>query len=144
MKKFYLSVYLLCLLHFSLISFSQVGMGNGGMNGMNGMNGNNGRGMNAMQQPNPGPVKKIDHMAATLDKLSKDLTLDTFQSTVLKGYLEEQKKKEDVVFAEDIIDQAKMDKIQDLRDKFDKKLTSLLSKEQADKYIKIKEGFKKK
>ena len=100
--------------------------------------------MNAMQQPNPGPVKKIDHMAATLDKLSKDLTLDTFQSTVLKGYLEEQKKKEDVVFAEDIIDQAKMDKIQDLRDKFDKKLTSLLSKEQADKYIKIKEGFKKK
>jgi hypothetical protein len=121
-------------------------MGNGGMNGgMGGMNGNNGRGMNQMQQPsNPSPPKKVDVIALAVDKLTKDLTLDTLQATILKGFLEDMKKKEDLVFAEDIIDQAKMDKIVILRDNLDKKLIGLLSKEQADKFAKMKENSKKK
>lgn len=134
---------------FSVNSFSQMGMGNGGMGGgmnggMGGMNGNNGRGMNQMQQPNQAPAKKVDLIALMLDKLTTDLILDTFQATVLKGYLEDAKKKEDLVFAEDIIDQAKMDKIKILRDNLDKKLFSLLSKEQAEKFTKMKEDIKKK
>jgi hypothetical protein len=139
--KVLLRVLFVFFIMYSVNSFSQMGMG--GMGGGMG-NGMGGRGMNNLPQSPPPPAKKVDMIALTMDKLTKDLTLDTFQATVIKGYLEDAKKKEDLVFAEDIIDQAKMDKIKVLRDNFDKKLMGLLSKEQTEKFVKMKESYKKK
>ena len=122
------------------------GMG-GGMMGGGGMNGggmNRGMGNQSMNIPqSERKVEKIDVLQSTLDRLEKDLTLDTFQKAVIKQVFQEGEFTMKSVIDSKINDEMKELKISEIRANTDKRIAKVLNKEQNEKYEKLKEKAKK-
>ena len=135
------------------LSFAQMGMGGmqgGGMNGGGmGMNGGGmgmggcgmGRGMGngSMQIPQgEQKVEKIDVVQVTVDRLEKDLTLDAFQKAVIKQAFQDGELTLKSILDSKISDEMKELKMTEIRNNTDKRIAKVLSKEQLDKYEKLK------
>ena len=122
------------------------GMG-GGMMGGGGMNGggmNRGMGNQSMNIPqSERKVEKIDVLQSTLDRLEKDLTLDTFQKAVIKQVFQEGEFTMKSVIDSKISEEMKELKISEIRANTDKRIAKVLNKEQNEKYEKLKEKAKK-
>jgi len=87
---------------------------------------------------------KVDPIDQSMDHLEKELTLDTFQKTVIKDLLVSNQTEENKVFSQDIPDESKVEKVLDLRKKLDEKIKPLLTKDQVDLFVKMKEKQEKK
>lgn len=136
------------VLMFAVLSttfcFAQMGMGGmqGGGMGMGGMNGGGmGRGMGngSMQIPqSEQKIEKIDVVQATVDRLEKDLTLDAFQKAVIKQAFQEGELTLKAILDSKISDEMKELKMTEIRNNTDKRIAKVLSKDQLDKYEKLK------
>jgi hypothetical protein len=136
---------------FILFGFSfcaaQMGMG-GGMNGMNpggmgvGMDRRLG-GNNSMNTP-PSKPEKIDYVQVTVDKLEKDLGLDTFQKAVIKQAFDDGQLSIQAIIDSKNSDEMKETKIADVRANVDNRILKVLDKSQTEKYQKLKEKNSKK
>ena len=118
------------------------GMQGGGMMGSGGM----GRGMGNSSMGIPqseNKPEKIDVVQATVDKLEKDLTLDTFQKAVIKQAFQEGEFTLKSILDSKISDEMKELKMAEIRSNTDKRILKVLNKEQVDKYEKLKEKAKK-
>ena len=136
------------VLMFAVLSttfcFAQMGMGGmqGGGMGMGGMYGGGmGRGMGngSMQIPqSEQKIEKIDVVQATVDRLEKDLTLDAFQKAVIKQAFQEGELTLKAILDSKISDEMKELKMTEIRNNTDKRIAKVLSKDQLDKYEKLK------
>jgi hypothetical protein len=89
------------------------------------------------QQP-----EKVDKIELSIKKLTEELTLDSFQVAVVQQLLEANKKEEDIVVAQDIPDESKVEKIVALRERTNTKIKEILTPEQLEKFGNL--GKKKK
>lgn len=125
---------------------AQMGMG-GGMQGggmMGGAGMGRGMGNSSMSIPqSENKPEKIDVVQATVDRLEKDLTLDTFQKAVIKQAFQEGEFTLKSILDSKISDEMKELKMTEIRSNTDKRILKVLSKEQVDKYEKLKEKAKK-
>lgn len=138
---------------------AQMGMGNGmggGMNGMGGgMNGMGGGMGGRMNGPGGGlgnqqipqsetKPEKIDYVKMMIDKLEKDLGLDTLQKTIIRQAFDEGNARMQSIIDSKISDEMKELKINEIKDNNDKRILQVLNKGQIEKYNKLKEKGKKK
>ena len=146
------NIFLTFLLVFCLLPLAdacaQMGMGGmgGGMmgGGMNRNGMNRGMGNQSMNIPqNEQKIEKVDVLQATLDRLEKDLTLDTFQKAVIKQAFQEGEFTMKSIIDSKISDEMKELKIAEIRTNTDKRIAKVLNKEQNEKYEKLKEKAKK-
>jgi len=86
--------------------------------------------------------EKQDKVEFSVQKLTEDLSLDSFQAAVIRDLLESNKKEEDIIIAQSIPDESKIEKIIALREKMNGKIKEMLSPEQQEKFSKL--GQKKK
>ncbi|MEO0059825.1 MAG: hypothetical protein RLZZ312_1472 [Bacteroidota bacterium] len=149
-SKLFLTFILLLSVTFSFAQMGMGGMQGGGMNGGGmGMNGGGmgmggggmGRGMGngSMQIPQgEQKVEKIDVVQVTVDRLEKDLTLDAFQKAVIKQAFQDGELTLKSILDSKISDEMKELKMTEIRNNTDKRIAKVLSKEQLDKYEKLK------
>ena len=88
------------------------------------------------------PQEKVDVVELSMQKLTEELTLDSFQAAVIKQLLEDNRKEEEKIIAEDIPNESKFEKIIALREKMNAKIKGVLQPEQVEKFEKM--GKKKK
>jgi hypothetical protein len=141
------SIYYCALFVFISSSvFAQMGYNNGMGGGMNrGMGGGMNRGMGASQyNDTPQKEKKIDYLQASLDNLEKELSLDTFQKTVIKEILVENQSEMMSISKQDIPDDSKIEKMGIIKEKLQGKIIELLNPDQIEKFAKMKEKMEKK
>jgi hypothetical protein len=115
-----------------------MGMNGGGM-GMGGGGMGRGMGNGSMQIPQgEQKVEKIDVVQVTVDRLEKDLTLDAFQKAVIKQAFQDGELTLKSILDSKISDEMKELKMTEIRNNTDKRIAKVLSKEQLDKYEKLK------
>jgi len=92
---------------------------------------------------NPPKHDKVDFAEDSVNYLEKELTLDLFQKAAIKNIFADEK---DNITAigdnKDMTSMEKTDKFREVTQRIQKKVLPLLSKEQAEKYIKIEEARK--
>lgn len=93
---------------------------------------------------NPKKTERVDYIALTVDKLEKDLTLDTFQKAIIKEALVKSTNEEMSIMAMDIPDGSKLEKRFALREKLDTEINKILTPEQVEKFRKLREKTKSK
>jgi len=121
----------------------QMGYGNSGNRaGMDRGIGVNQYGNGGKKKPTTG--EKVDLLEQALNNLEKALTLDTFQKAVVKDFMEKNQTEETKVMNQEIPEQAKIEKFAIMREKLDDDIKKLLSKDQVDLFIKMKDKFDKK
>ncbi len=129
---------------FTLCSFSfciaQVG---GGINGINRGGVDRSIGNPGINTPPPKP-EKIDYVQVTVDKLEKDLSLDTFQKAVIKQAFNDGQLSIQAIIDSKVSDEMKETKIADVRSNIDNRILKVLDKSQTEKYQKLKEKNLKK
>jgi len=81
--------------------------------------------------------EKFDVVEESMKKLNEELTLDSFQSAVIRQLVEENQKKEDQIIAQDTPMEAKTEQIIALREKLNVKIKEFLSPEQIEKFEKM-------
>lgn len=86
--------------------------------------------------------KPIDNSTNLLDEslnyLEKELTLDTFQKTVVKDLLEKNQIEETKTLNKEIPEDSKIEEIGVLRNRLDSNIQKILSDDQSDKFKKMK------
>ncbi|MDV6168465.1 hypothetical protein R1T16_08495 [Flavobacterium sp. DG1-102-2] len=92
-----------------------------------------------------GPQKKekTDYAEQTSNYLATELKLDAFQKAAVKNILNDEK--ENITSLGDnreMTTMEKKDKLREITERIQKKITPLLSKEQAEKYTKLEEARK--
>ena len=97
-----------------------------------------------MNKPHKKNEKKLDFAESSVEYLNKQLNLDGLQQAAIKGILNDNKATLEEIGAENISIQEKTDKMGKATDKIDVDILKLLSKEQSEKYLKIKEDRMKK
>lgn len=131
------------LLLFAFLTFSFTASaqyyGNGYNNGLDRSIGRSSR-MNGPRKK----AEKIDYADATVEYFTKELNLDGLQQAAIKGIVSNTKTSMDEIVAMDISDAEKQDKMRAMGDKIDAEILKLLSKEQSEKYLKLKEDRMKK
>ena len=85
-----------------------------------------------------------DYAGAYADYLTKELKLDGLQQAVVKTAVNDNKSALEEIYKMDISVMEKKDKIQVINDKIAAKITQVLSKEQSEKFLKLKEDAEKK
>lgn len=113
-------------------------MGNRG----GGMDRNNGR--NSFNESPPKKQEKIDYLQVMIDKLEKELTLDSFQKAVIKELVETNHLEMLAISEEAIPDISKLEKMSILKDKLEVKIISFLNPEQQKQFEKMKAKTNKK
>jgi hypothetical protein len=86
--------------------------------------------------------QKVDIVEVSVQKLTDELTLDSFQAAVITQLLGDNKKEEEKIVVEDIPDESKIEKIIVLREKLNGKIKEILRPDQIEKFDKM--GKKKK
>lgn len=89
-----------------------------------------------------GTPEKEDRIELSIQKLTRELTLDSFQAAVIQQLLEANQKEEASIVAQDIPDESKIEKIVAQREKMNGKIKEILTPEQREKFEKM--GKKKK
>lgn len=134
-KLIFLSIFFVAL--FSNEAYSQYGSNN--INGVD-------RSIGSSVRQNK-PTKRNepkDYAETIVDYLNKELKLDGLQQAAVKTIINDNKGSIEEITAMDISYAEKKDKILVINDKIDKDILKLLSKEQSDKYLKMKEEREKK
>ena len=93
------------------------------------------------------PKKKkenVDYVEISAQKLADNLTLDSFQQAVVKDMLKVNQTEYEKIMALDIPKESKIEKVQELYEKFNTKLTGILNPEQVKKYEEMQAKAKKK
>ncbi len=85
-----------------------------------------------------------DYAETIVDYLNKELKLDGLQQAAIRTIINDNKGSIEEVTAMDISYAEKRDKIMVINDKIDNDILKLLSKEQTEKYLKMKEEREKK
>lgn len=147
MKKNINFLAIIILFIISIPLQAQMGMG-GGMQGGGMMGaGGSGRGMGnssmSIPQGNESKPEKIDVIQATVDRLEQDLKLDTFQKAVIKQAFQEGEFTMKSILDSKISDEMKELKMTEIRSNTDTRILKVLTKEQVDKYEKLKNKAKK-
>jgi hypothetical protein len=78
----------------------------------------------------PRKAEAIDYVKITVDKLTEKMTLDGFQSAILKNILEDYKKVTTAIGEEDIPNEAKFEKIKSEKIKMDDRIKEILNEKQ--------------
>jgi hypothetical protein len=89
-------------------------------------------------------TEKVDYIALTVDKLEKDLILDTFQKAIVKEALIKSNNEEMNIMSMDIPDGSKLEKRFALREKLDTEINKILTPDQVEKFRKLREKAKSK
>lgn len=87
------------------------------------------------------PMTDKDYLDQSMNKMTSDLNLDSFQAAVIRDLLREEQEKETKLFAEDIPNESKNEQLIVSRDKLNDKIAAILNPEQK---IKFEEKIKKK
>jgi Spy/CpxP family protein refolding chaperone len=87
-------------------------------------------------------TEKIDMVEISMNKLNAELSLDNFQSAVIKKLLEDNQVVELRIVEEDIPMESKTEKIIALRTKLDEKIEDILTPEQKEKFENMKKKKK--
>lgn len=88
--------------------------------------------------------EKIDFAESATDYLKKELKLDGLQEAAVKSIMNDNKASIDEVSMMNISYEEKRDKMQVINDKINTNIIKILSKEQAEKYLKMQEEREKK
>lgn len=88
--------------------------------------------------------EKVDYVALGVKKLTEELDLDAFQQAVVYDLMESTQNEEKKIYALDVPDDAKIQKIITLRDKLNTDLTAVLNPVQVEKFQKLREKQEKK
>lgn len=88
--------------------------------------------------------KQKDYAETVVDYLNKELKLDGLQQAAIKTIINDNKGSIEEITAMDISYEEKRDKMQVINDKINTNIIKILSKEQAEKYIKMQEEREKK
>lgn len=134
---------LLSLLFFTLFTndaFSQYGYGRN-PNG-NGVDRSIGSSVRQNKPPKNQPQK--DYAEMVVEYLDKELKLDGLQQAAVKSIINDNKGSIEEISLMDISYEEKRDKIQLINDKIDTQILTFLTKEQSDKYLKMKDEREKK
>ena len=129
------------LLLFAFVTFSFTASAQYYGNGVNRSIGQNARMDHSTKKKTD---KKIDYAESTVEYFTKELNLDGLQQAAIKGIINDYKTPMDEIMAMDITDAEKQDKMRAIGDKIDVEILKLLSKEQSEKYLKMKEDRMKK
>lgn len=104
------------------------------------------RGIGTSQYRNSLPdrkEKKEDPIEKSMNYLDKELNLDTFQKAAIRTLLEENKDENSKTMASSYNDAEKTKRIEESREKLNKKVASVLNPEQVEKFEKIKDNDRK-
>lgn len=85
-----------------------------------------------------------DYAGAYADYLTKELKLDGLQQAVVKSAINDNKDSLEEIYKMDISVMEKKDKIRVINDKISGKILQVLSKDQTEKFLKLKEDAEKK
>lgn len=129
---------LISLLALLITCTASAQMGNRG----GGMDRNNNR--NSFNESPPKKQDKIDYLQVMIDKLEKELTLDSFQKAVIKELVETNQSEMIAISEEAIPDLSKIEKMGALKEKLEGKIFSFLNPEQQKQFEKMKAKIKKK
>lgn len=96
-------------------------------------------------KPRKKTTEKKDFGEGWANHLNKQLKLDALQYAAVKSIMNDNKDSlEEISKSEEMRVEEKKDKIQEIMDKIDIQILKLLSKDQAEKYLKLKEDRQKK
>ena len=95
-------------------------------------------------RPPKNKQEKVDYAESAADYLKKELKLDGLQEAAVKSIINDNKGSLEEISKMDISYEEKRDKMQLINDKINRDILKILSKEQAEKYNKMKEEREKK
>ncbi|MGG7034543.1 MAG: hypothetical protein ACI7YS_05015 [Flavobacterium sp.] len=96
-------------------------------------------GTNQYKRDKKKPINQSTNLLdESLNYLEKELTLDTFQKTIVKDLLEKNQIEETKVLNKSIPDDSKIEEIGVLRNRLDTNIQKILSDDQSDKFKKMK------
>jgi hypothetical protein len=87
--------------------------------------------------------EKVDIVELSVQKLTQELTLDSFQAAVITQLLEDNQKIEEKIVVEDIPNESKVEKIVILREKLNGKIKEILRPDQIEKFSAMSKKKKK-
>lgn len=134
-KFFFISVLLLVV--GTTNSYSQYGNG-GRKSGVDRSIGDDAQRNNSRQKEN------LDYAENYAKYLTKEINLDGLQQAVVKSAINDNKDSLEEIYKMDISVMEKKDKIRLINDKISSKILQVLSKDQTEKFLKLKEDAEKK
>lgn len=125
---------------FSNDAFSQYGYGRN----PNGNGVDRSIGSSVRQNKPPKNKQQKDYAEMVVEYLDKELKLDGLQQAAVKSIINDNKGSIEEISLMDISYEEKRDKIQLINDKIDTQILTFLTKEQSEKYLKMKDEREKK
>lgn len=95
-------------------------------------------------KPSKKNQQQKDYAEAVVEYLNKELKLDGLQQAAVKSIINDNKGTIEEISNSDISYEEKKDKILAVNDKIDNQILTILSKEQSEKYLKMKDEREKK
>ncbi|WP_447637772.1 hypothetical protein [Flavobacterium microcysteis] len=95
-------------------------------------------------KPKKNSNEKVDMAESWATYLNKELKLDGLQFAAVKSIINDNKSSIDELSKSNLHIQEKRDKMREIMNKIDVEILKLLSKDQSDKYLKMKEDNEKK